>query len=190
MLCFWKQNGIDDEKWSWIDAFDLLSLLGSLCLAEKTSPHICVWKKTMLLVGSKIWRSRWISSREKKIWKTHPGNLLCDKLFQKNEFLPSVMAELGWAGSLGFVIFLIPRIGAGKCVVVIGCFSLWLIGHCIRTLPFIPSEVSEIVFVPEFLWAQFLAHHSIVDLFRYEFLSLGTDSCARSIPGTVVRSNS
>ena len=94
--------GFNNKKWSWDDVCDLLGLLGSLCLAKKTSPHICVYKKNLLgqknMEGSMNFLSEW-GKRFERTFVAISSVISLFNLLGKDKFLPSMVAELGWAGS-------------------------------------------------------------------------------------------
>ena len=85
----------------------------------------------------KFWKSWWFSPREKE--------RSCQSFLRKEEFLPSMVAELGWAGSWEFVIFLdfrmVPDSVLLTVVFSVGDWSTVVSGP----LPFIPSPIGVIV---------------------------------------------
>ncbi len=85
----------------------------------------------------KFWKSWWFSPREKE--------RSCQSFLRKEEFLPSMVAELGWAGSWEFVIFLdfrmVPDNVLLTVVFSVGDWSTVVSGP----LPFIPSPIGVIV---------------------------------------------
>ena len=98
-----------------------------------------IWREKIAVgrVKQKFWKSWWFSPREKE--------RSCQSFLRKEEFLPSMVAELGWAGSWEFVIFLDFRMVPDNLLLTVvfsvGDWSTVVSGP----LPFIPSPIGVIV---------------------------------------------
>ena len=84
----------------------------------------------------KFWKSWWFSSWEKE--------RSCQSFLRKEEFLPSMVAELGWAGGWEFVIFLDFRMVPDNLLLTVvfsvGDWSTVVSGP----LPFIPNLIGVV----------------------------------------------
>ena len=140
---------------NWCSRFFVLP--GILFLAKKTSLHKRVFEeKTLPLVG---WNKNSGRVDDSPLGREERS---CQSFLRKEEFLPSIVAELGWAGSWEFVIFLDFKVLPDSVLLTV-VFSVGDWSTVVsEPLPFIPSQIGVIVSRAR----DFSRTTQLVDLFR------------------------